>query len=75
MRAILYTEPGCRFCQMARDFLSSHGIGYTERDVSIDQSAREELAELGALAVPVIIIENHVILGFNIQKLSEIIGE
>lgn len=75
MRAVLYTQPNCRFCEMAKDFLSSHGIPYVERDVSTDEAAVLELRKLGILAVPVIILEGHVVVGCDIDKLAELIGE
>lgn len=75
MIATLYVQPGCEFCAMAKEFLSSHGIAYVERDVSIDKSAVHELRQLGTLATPVIVLNGYVIIGFNVEQLSEVIGE
>ncbi len=75
MIATIYVQPGCRFCDMAREFLSTHGIPYLERDVSVDESAVHELRRLGTLAVPTIVLNGRIIIGFNVEQLSEAIGE
>ena len=36
---ILYVKSGCGWCQEATDFLSEHGIGYREVNVSEDSKA------------------------------------
>lgn len=75
MIATVYTQPGCRFCEMAKEFLSTHGIPYVERDVSVDEAAVHELRRLGTLAIPTIILNGRVIVGFNVEQLSEALGE
>lgn len=75
MVATIYVQPGCRFCDMAKEFLSSHGIPYVERDISVDESAVHELRRLGTLAVPIILLNGRTIIGFNPEQLSEAIGE
>lgn len=75
MVATIYVQPGCRFCDMAKEFLSSQGIPYVERDISVDESAVHELRRLGTLAVPTIVLNGRTIIGFNLEQLSEAIGE
>jgi glutaredoxin len=75
MRATLYVEPNSQFCQMARDFFSAQGIPFVEKDVSKDAEALQELRAIGTLAVPVILLEEHVVIGFDQERLATIIGE
>jgi glutaredoxin len=75
MRATLYIEPASLFCQLARDFLSAQGIPFEEKDVSQDEEAIRELRAIGVLAVPVIVLDQHVVIGFDQEKLATLIGE
>ena len=73
--ATLFVQPACPFCDEARDFLSAHGIPWTERDVTKDPEAVAELRRLGTLATPVIILGGKAVVGFNVELLAELLGE
>jgi glutaredoxin 3 len=47
------------------EYLSQRGIPFTERNVGKDPKAREELMALGLLSLPVIIIGDKRLTGFN----------
>ena len=47
------------------EYLSQKGIPFTERNVGRDPKAREELMALGLLSLPVIIIGDKRLTGFN----------
>jgi glutaredoxin 3 len=47
------------------EYLSQKGILFTERNVGKDPKAREELMALGTLSLPVIIIGDKRLTGFN----------
>ena len=47
------------------EYLSQNGIQFTERNVGKDPKAREELMALGLLSLPVIIIGDKRLTGFN----------
>ena len=47
------------------EYLSQKGIAFTERNVGKDPKAREELMALGLLSLPVIIIGDKRLTGFN----------
>ena len=47
------------------EHLSQKGIPFTERNVGKDPKAREELMALGLLSLPVIIIGDKRLTGFN----------
>jgi glutaredoxin 3 len=58
-----------------KEFLSQKGIPYVERDVSTDEQAMEELADLGYMTTPVITIDGEVIVGFNWKRLEELLED
>ena len=47
------------------EYLSQQGVQFTERNVGKDPTAREELMALGLLSLPVIIIGDKKLTGFN----------
>lgn len=57
-----------------KEFLTAKGVPFTNRDIEADEKAMEDLAKLGALAVPVIVVDGNVIIGFDRTKLQKALG-
>ena len=57
MAIVMYTKPGCPYCQSARDHYNSNGISFTEYDAQTDKSRQREMLALtnGDPTVPAII--------------------
>ncbi len=75
----LYTTPTCGYCKMTKEFFKKHGVVYTEKDVTVDEVARDEVVKLsGQLGVPVSIIGEgealEIIIGFDQPKLEHALG-
>ncbi len=52
-RVILYWAPTRQSCHAAKEFPSSHGIAYADRNIADDAAARDELvARTSRTAVP-----------------------
>lgn len=59
----------------AKEFLSQNGIPYEEYNVAEDLEARARMVELsGRLAVPVIVIGDEVMVGFNAQRIRQLLN-
>ena len=62
----IYSTPTCHFCHLAKEYFTSKGIKYTEYDVLSDLTKRQEMVEKsGQLGVPVIVVDEKVIVGFD----------
>ncbi len=71
----IYSTPTCHFCNMAKEYFAQHKIAYTPIDVSTDAEKRKEMVEKsGQLGVPVIVIDNDIVIGFNKPKLAQLLG-
>lgn len=71
----VYTTPTCTYCKMTKEFLDEHGIEYKAIDVTQDEEARNAMIEKsGQMGVPVIDIDGEILVGFNKEKLSELLG-
>lgn len=71
----IYSTPTCHFCHLAKDFFNENNIKYTEYDVSVDMEKRQEIIKRsGQMGVPVITIDNDLIVGFNEPAIRQILG-
>jgi glutaredoxin 3 len=71
----IYTTPTCGYCQQAKSFLSELGVSYQEYDVSRDRAAAEEMVKLtGQMGVPVIVINNEPVIGFDRNRIRELLA-
>ncbi|MCX6755536.1 MAG: NrdH-redoxin [Candidatus Nomurabacteria bacterium] len=71
----IYSTPTCHFCHLAKDFFKANNVAYTEYDVAADMEKRKEVVEKsGQMGVPVIIIGEDLIVGFNKPKVAELLG-
>jgi glutaredoxin 3 len=71
----IYSTPTCHFCQMTKDFLKEKGIGYTEHNVAQDLAKRQEMIQKsGQMGVPVIVVGDEMIIGFDKERLASTLG-
>lgn len=74
-KVVIYSTPTCGYCQMAKEFFNEHKIKYTEHDVASDEVKRDEMIEKsGQMGVPVIFVDDEMVIGFDEPKLSELLG-
>jgi glutaredoxin 3 len=71
----VYSTPSCHFCHMAKDFFTANNIPYQDFNVAEDNEKRQEMIKKsGQMGVPVILINNDIIVGFNKPKIVELLG-
>ncbi len=71
----IYTTPSCVYCKMAKEFFKENNVKYRELNVAEDDEAREEMVEKsGQMGVPVIMVGDQVIIGFDEDKVSEVLS-
>lgn len=74
-KVIVYSTPTCHFCHMAKDFFKEKGVEFEDFDVSQNMEKRKEMMDKsGQMGVPVIIIEDQIVVGFNKPKIVELLG-
>ncbi len=70
----IYSTPSCHFCHMAKDYFNAHDVVYTEYNVAENQEKRAEMMEMtGQMGVPVIVVGEEIIVGFNEEKVEELL--
>jgi alkyl hydroperoxide reductase subunit F len=71
----VYTTKGCQYCRLVKAFLEKHGVTFEEIDVGANPNAAREMVELtGQYGVPVTIVEEEIIIGFDLKRLNQIFG-
>lgn len=71
----IYSTPTCPYCLQAKKYLEEKKLIYTDIDVSQDPQAAQKMQEIsGQLGVPVILIDNQVIIGFDKEKIEKILS-
>ena len=75
-KVTIYSTSWCGWCVKAKKFLDDYGVTYTGKDMENEED-RAELVKFAKKigyngemdAVPLIIIDNHIIVGFNAKEL------
>jgi len=70
----IYSTPTCPWCKKAKAYLEEKGIAYEGVDVSSDEVAQKEMIEKsGQMGVPVLDIDGKIVVGFDKEKIDELL--
>ena len=70
----VFTGPHCHWCRVAKRYLSENGIPFREIDVSTDRRGlREMVLMTGSRAVPVILVGEHAMTGWNVNEFERLL--
>lgn len=74
-KVIMFTTPTCSYCTTAKRYLKEHKIRFKEVDVSKDQKAALDMQRrAGTTGVPVILVNNRPIVGFDKTKINRMLN-
>jgi glutaredoxin-like YruB-family protein len=74
-KVVIYSTPTCPYCKRAKEYLSRKGISYTDIDVAQDkEKAKEMVQKSGQMSVPVIMIDDEIVVGFNQALLDKLLS-
>ncbi|MEX0933669.1 MAG: Uxx-star family glutaredoxin-like (seleno)protein [Candidatus Paceibacterota bacterium] len=74
-KVTIYSTPTCGFCKAAKDFFGEKGVEYEDFDVSTNAEKRQEMIEKsGQMGVPVITVGDEIMVGFDKNKVSNLLG-
>ena len=72
---IIYSTPTCVYCKNLIEYLNSKKIEFKEIDVSKDEKELEKMVAIsGQMGVPVIDIDGNIVIGFDRQKVDELLN-
>lgn len=71
----VFTTPICPYCVTLKNFLKEKGVDFEEIDVSSDEKAAEEMiSKSNQMGVPVVEIDDQIIVGFDKEKISQLLN-
>ena len=75
MNIKIYSTPVCPYCVALKTFLKEKGFTFEDIDVSKDQIALDNMVKkTGQYGVPVIDIDNEVIIGFDRERIVKLLN-
>lgn len=73
---IIYSTPTCVYCKAAKDFFNEKKVKLTEYNVASDTERRKEMVDkTGQMGVPVIVIGDDAVVGFDQDKIVALLGK
>ncbi|NQT04644.1 MAG: glutathione S-transferase N-terminal domain-containing protein [Dehalococcoidia bacterium] len=74
-KVIVYSTPTCPYCKRVKDYLTQKGVSFSDYNVAEDrEKAKEMIDKSKQMGVPVIVVDNDVVVGFNQAKLDSLLA-
>ncbi len=74
-KVLVYSTPTCPYCKRVKDYLTQKGVSFSDYNVAEDrEKAKEMIDKSKQMGVPVIIIGDDVVVGFNQAKLDSLLA-
>lgn len=71
-RVIMYSTSWCTYCSKAREYFAANNIDFEEFDIEKSTSTRQEYERIGGRGVPVILVGDQRLNGFNVSSFERI---
>ncbi|MCK4942493.1 MAG: glutaredoxin family protein [Candidatus Aminicenantes bacterium] len=72
---ILFTTPTCSWCRTVKQYLRKNDIRFKEVDITRDEvAARDMVRRTGQQGVPVTLINNRPVVGFNKNEINRLLN-
>lgn len=70
----VFSTPACPYCVTLKKFLKENDIEFEDIDVSKDKEALKKMVDKsGQMGVPVVEINNQIVVGFNKEKIKNLL--
>ena len=71
----VYSTPTCPYCVRVKEYLTKKGVVYRDLNVAVDRAAAHEMVQKsGQMGVPVIVVDDKVVIGFNQRELERLLA-
>ena len=71
----VYSTPTCPYCKMAKGYLQENNIPFEDIDLSVSQSAAQEMIKKsGQMGVPILDIDGQIVVGFDKARIKQLLG-
>ena len=74
-KVIIYSAPTCPICKRAKEHLTKKGIPFQDVNVAASKEAAQEMIKKsGQMGVPVIQVNDDMMVGYNQAKLDDLLA-
>jgi glutaredoxin 3 len=74
-KVVIYSTPTCHFCNLAKEYLTKNNVPFESFDVSTDREKQMEILDkTGQMGVPVILIGEDIVVGFNKPLIDQLLS-
>ena len=74
MNVKVYSTPTCVYCKTLKNYLEKNDVKFEVIDVSKDEKELQRMIKIsGQMGVPVVEIDNEVIVGFDKEKIDKLL--
>ncbi len=70
-KVVVYGTQSCSYCKKTREFLHAQNVTFLDLDVQHSDKARKDFEQLGGKGVPLVLIGDRQIRGFNQGALED----
>jgi mycoredoxin len=74
-QVVLYATSSCPYCKMTRALLARHQVRYVEMDIERSMVARRQYDQLGGGGVPILVVNDTVVRGYDPDKMLSVLYE
>ena len=72
---VMYSAEWCGICKQAREYFEGRGIEYEEYDIDTDEKGKRDFAEMRGRGVPIILVGDQRMRGFNPTRFQDLFRE
>jgi glutaredoxin len=74
-KVVVYGTETCPYCARTRAYLKERNIAFSDFDVNKSEKGKHDFGELGGKAVPVILIGDRKLVGFDREAIDAALGK
>lgn len=75
MKITIYSTPTCPWCVLAKNYFKNKNVEFTDYNIGIDPLKAQEMIKIsGQMGVPVITIDDEILVGFDQDKIENILN-
>lgn len=73
-KVVVYTSTSCHYCHVLKDYLKEKNISFEEKNIDTDPEARTFLIKNRIMGVPATYIGKEQVMGFDKERIDQLLG-
>lgn len=73
-KVVVYTSTSCHYCHVLKDYLNEKKVDFEEKNIDKDPEARAFLMKNRIMGVPATYIGEEQVMGFDKERIDQLLG-